>query len=321
MIYSGIFRVGKEVNVYMITIRDVVKRAGVSVATVSRVINNTGRVSLRTREKVLRAMRELGYSPRPWAKYLATQRKKLKAGIVVTERILENAKGEGAFYYHVLEGMKRVAKESGVKFEILKMETSNDCDGFVLVGADFDEKSIENFKASGKPIVLVDHYIPGMKIDAVISDGFSGAFSAISHLYELGHRRIVHIHNPLKAYSFRDRYNGYMSAMERFNLFPKVYEFDDVGDNMSAIIELMLNTYGIPDAIFTSNDFAAKRVYEELSKRGIRVPNDVSLVGFDDSPDTRRLITLMTGQDVHPAKISLFTELVIRGSTKPREGG
>ncbi len=330
---------GRE-SVYMYTIKDVAKRAGVSIATVSRVINNTGKVSPRTREKVLKAMKELGFTPRPWARYLAVPKRKFKVSVVVTERIRRYMK-DGAFYALVLKGMEEVARTSRVEMVIADIGRIDGCDGYILVGADFDEKVVSDYLKTEKPVVMVDHYIPGMKIDAVVSDGYGGAVSAVTMLVETGHKKIVHIHSPLKAYSFRERYSGYFSVMEKYNLFPKTYEFDDVGDNMSAVVELMLNTHGLPDAIFTSNDFAAVRVLRELEKRGIKVPDDVSLVGFDDSKESeelgitsvrvfkdelgsfamRRLITLMTGQDVHPAKISLFTELVVRGSVKKRKGG
>ncbi len=324
----------------MITIRDVAKKAGVSVATVSRVLNGTGRVSVETKEKVIRAMKELGYSPRPWARYLALPKRGFRVGVVVTERVRRHM-SPGAFYHRVYLGMESVAKQVGVSLNVVNFGEELKADGFLLVGADFDEEKLEFYRKTGKPVVLVDHYIPGMKIDAVVSDGYGGAVNAVSTLVEMGHRRIVHIHNPLKAYSFKERYNGYLSVMENYNLFPKFYEFDDVNDNMSAVVELMLSTYGVPDAIFTSNDFAVARLHRELSKRGIRIPEDVSIIGFDDSPESekldissvrvfkeelgsfalRRLITLMTGQDIHPAKISLFTELVLRGSVKKRKEG
>ncbi len=321
----------------MITIRDVAKRAGVSVATVSRVINNRGKVSIETREKVLMAMKELGFSPRPWAQFLAAPRRKFTVAVVVADRI----RTENGFYKYVFDGIKEVSEQSGVRVEKIKPSEDASFDGYLLIGADFTKEDVEFYRSRGKPLVMVDHYIPGMEIDAVVSDGYGGAFNAVSKLIGMGHRRIVHIHNPLKAYSFRERYDGFFGAMEKYGLFPKVYEFDDMGDNMDAVIELMLNTYGVPDAVFASNDFAAIRAYEELTKRGIRIPEDVSLIGFDDSTDSeklgissvrvykeelgsfgmRRLITLMTGQDTHPAKISLFTELVIRESVKKREGG
>ncbi len=324
----------------MATIRDVAKKAGVSVTTVSRVLNDSPKVSRETREKVLKAMKELGFSPRPWAKYLALPKKKVVSGVVITNRI-KKYMTKGAFYYEVYRGVKEVAKTSGVEIKLMYMDETSEADGYLLIGADFNAEYIQSLRKQGKPVVLIDHYIPGMKIDAVISDGYGGAFSAVEYLIETGHVRIVHIHSPLSAFSFRERFNGYVNAMEKHGLMPKVYEFDDVAENMGYVVDLMLNTYGVPDAIFTSNDFAVVRLLRELRKRGLRVPEDISVIGFDDSPEAekfdfssvrvfkeelgsfamRRLITLMMGQDMHPAKISLFTELVIRGSVKTRKGG
>ncbi len=324
----------------MITIKDVARKAGVSITTVSRVINDSPRVSKKTREKVIKAMKELGFSPRPWAKYLAMPRAKFKVGIVITERI-KRFMGEGAFYHLVLEGINEVASSSGVETKILMYGDEEDFfDGYLLIGADFGPSDVEKFASMKKPVVLVDNYIPGLDVDVVISDGYGGAFNAVQTLINYGYRKIVHIHSPLSTYSFRDRFNGYVDAMEKNNLMPKLYEFDDIAENMSYVIDLMLNTYGVPEAIFTSNDFAAKRAIKELRKRGIKAPENVVIMGFDDSEEAkkmnfssvrvfkkemgsfsmRRLATLMMKQDVHPAKISLFTELVIRGHIKKLRG-
>ncbi|MCD6449071.1 MAG: LacI family DNA-binding transcriptional regulator [Thermotogaceae bacterium] len=324
----------------MITIKDVAKKAGVSITTVSRVINGSPKVSKKTKEKVVKAMKELGFSPRPWAKYLALPRVKFSAGVVITERIKRFMK-EGAFYHSVFEGVSEVASTSGVEVKVLMDgEEEKSFDGYLLFGADFGPNDVKRFMNMGKPIVLVDNYIPGLNVDVVISDGYGGAFNAVQTLINYGYRKIVHIHSPLSTYSFRDRFNGYVDAMEKNHLMPKLYEFDDIAENMSYVIDLMLNSYGVPEAIFTSNDFAAKRAIKELRKRRIKVPEDVAIMGFDDSEDAkemnfssvrvfkkemgsfsmRRLITLMMGQDVHPAKISLFTELIIRGSIKKLRG-
>ena len=316
----------------MATIRDVAKKAGVSIATVSRVLNGSSKVSEKTREKVLKAVRELGYSPRPWAKYLALPRGRMVAGIVVTKRIKRYMK-KGAFYHEVMKGVKLVSKESGVQVALMERGKESEADGYLLIGADFGYEDVERIRESfGKPLVLVDNHLPGLKIDAVISDGYGGAMAVVDELVAHGMKRIVHIHSILSVFSFRERFNGYVDAMHKSGLMPKFYEFDDVSDNMSYVVDLMLNSYGVPQAIFTSNDFAAVRLMKELKKRGLNAPVDPYIVGFDDSPEAerygissvrvfkselgsfgmRRLITLMLNQDTHPAKISLFTELVMR---------
>jgi len=327
---------GRGGSVFMITIKDVAKKAGVSITTVSRVVNNSPRVSKKTREKVVKAMKELGFSPRPWAKYLAMPRANFKVGVVITKRI-KRFMGKGSFYHLILDGINEVASSSGVKVEVIMYgEEEKSLDGYLLIGADFGPNDVEKFTSMKKPVVLVDNHIPGLNVDVVISDGYGGAFNAVQTLINYGYKRIVHIHSPLSTYSFRDRFNGYVDAMEKNNLMPKVYEFDDIAENMTYVIDLMLNTYGVPEAIFTSNDFAATRAIKELRKRGIKVPEDVAIMGFDDSREAkemnfssvrvfkkemgsfsmRRLATLMMGQDVHPAKISLYTEPVIRGLIK-----
>ncbi|MCD6239771.1 MAG: LacI family DNA-binding transcriptional regulator [Thermotogae bacterium] len=322
----------------MNTISDIAKRAGVSISTVSRVMNHPRNVSKETRERVLKIVKELEYLPRPWAKYLAISRTKFVAGFVIADRIRKSLTHKSNFYHHVYSGIKRVARQSEVDVRIQRLEEDkiDDTDGYLLIGADFDKKQVEKYRSTGKPVVLVDHYIPGMNIDAVVSDGYGGAFMAVTILIEEGFEKIVHIHNPLDAYSFKERLDGYIAAMKEHHLLPRAYEFNDISDNMSSVADLMLRSYGMPDAVFASNDFAIVRAVQEFRKRGIDVPEDVSVIGFDDSEETeemdiasvrvfkdemgafamRRLITLMMGQDLHPAKISLFTQPIIRGSIK-----
>jgi len=320
----------------MVTIKEVAEKAGVSVATVSRVINNSGVVSERTKLKVLRVMKELGYNPRPWAKYLASSRNRFTAYVVMTPRIRRFLDKRRGFYFDIFMGIETIAKQSGVLLKVVDPGYFEKADGFLLVGADFDKDNIEAYKGTGKPVVLVDHYIPDIRIDAVVSDGYGGAYAVVKMFIDRGYRRIVHIHGNLKPYSFRERYSGYTNAMIDHNLMPVYFEFDDFHDNMNSVVALMLRNYDLPEAIFTSNDFSAVRVIEELENRGIKVPDDVSVVGFDDSIEAeergittvrvyklelgsfamRRLLTLMMGQDIHPAKISLFTKIVERKTVK-----
>ena len=334
-----IFLISKgESGFTMATIKDVARKAGVSISTVSRVLNNSGPVSEKARAAVLKAMEELGYTPHPWAKYLATVKEEFEVSMVMTPRIREYLIKKEGFYFEVYLGMKNVMQQIKVNERIVdKGEGIEDrVDGYLLIGADFSRKDVEKYMKTGKPVVLVDHYIPGMNVDAVVSDGYGGAYSVIRMMLKRGFKKVVHIHSDLRPYSFRERFEGYVSAMGRYGLMPKYYEFDDFNDNMSSVIDLLLKNYGKPEVIFTSNDFSALRAMEELEKRGYRVPDDVLLIGFDDSPEAeevglttvrvhkdelgsfamRRLITLMMGQDVHPAKISLFTKIIERNSTK-----
>ncbi|MDK2953971.1 MAG: LacI family transcriptional regulator [Kosmotoga sp.] len=318
---------------------DVAKLAGVSIATASRVINNTGYVSSTVRERVLRAIDELGYQPTKAARFLAKKNQEFNVALVAGPWVFNSIKYQSdEFYTIIFKGMKDLAKNHGMNIELIKFEEiKEEYDSFLLVGGEITYEMVKEIKKFGKPSVLVDQYFPGLKIDCVVSDGFDGAVYAVNYLMSKGLKKIVSIHGPLSHFGFKNRFDGYVSAMESQGFLPKGYEFDEINDNMSSIIELMLRTYGKPEAIFGTNDTAALRAMEELQLRGFKIPEDVSIIGFDDiisastcnpplttlkifkydlgSMAVRRLFNLLLGEEVHPVKISLFTQFIKRKSS------
>lgn len=324
----------------MPTIEDVAKEAGVSTATVSRVLNNSANVSENTKLKVWKAIRKTGYTPKESAQVLARYKRTYKVAVCISERIQKLFQQDdiGQFYGVIIEAIKRYSNTCGLIPEIKLMETvENEYDGYILIGADADLEMLKRFKSMKKPFVLVDHYIPGQAIDSIVSDGYDGAYYAVSYLIKKGLTRIVHIHASLRAYGFRNRYDGYLAAMEHAGLMPKTYEYDDIANNMSSVIEMMLRTYGLPHAIFASNDIAAIRIINEFKRRNVKIPEDISVIGFDDiawaetfdPPLTtlrvfkdemgafacNRLRDLIMGIKPHPVRISLFTKFIKRKSS------
>ncbi|HEW91152.1 MAG TPA: LacI family transcriptional regulator [Thermotogaceae bacterium] len=324
-----------------VRIKEVAKLAKVSVATVSRVLNNSGYVSTKTKERVLKAIEELNYQPTKIARLLARKKSNFKVALVAGEWVRKAMVSKlDEFYVVIFKAIDDFAKDHKMKIQIMAPEDEislNKIDGFLLVGGEINHKIVNKFKNTGKPMVLVDQYIAGLRIDSVISDGFDGALYATNYLISKGLRKIIMIHGSLTHFSFRDRFNGYKTAMEQNGFLPRSYEFNEREDNMSMIIDMILNTHGKPDAIFGANDTAALRAMEELKKRGFKIPEDVSIVGFDDilsasistpklttlkifkyelgSIAVRRLFNLMMGEETHPVKISLFTEFIKREST------
>ncbi|WP_282956782.1 substrate-binding domain-containing protein [Thermosipho africanus] len=146
-----------------------------------------------------------------------------------------------------------------------------------------------------------------------------------------------YVNGPLNSYGFKGRFDGYTSAMEEAGLLPKYYEYDDIKDNMSDVIDFMLRKNEKPEAIFASNDITAMRVIRELKKRNFKVPKDVSVIGFDDiisaesfdpplttlkvfkdemgSLAAKRIYELLVGHDIHPIMMSLFTKFIKRKSS------
>ncbi|WP_036222261.1 LacI family DNA-binding transcriptional regulator [Mesoaciditoga lauensis] len=326
-------------------IREIAKKADVSIATVSRVLNDSKNVSPSTREKVLKILKKYRFEMDPWAKRLASKRNVTHIFIMVSKRILKTLDlKDKEFYSMVVKGIQNTAKANRSITTIVEMETNLDekklkgIDGVLLVGGDTTAEHVRFLKKIGMPQVLVDQYIPTVKVDCVVSNGYDGASYAVKYLISQGFKKIVHIHGFLNHFGFKDRYVGYMTTMEQNNLLPKAYEYnDEVMEDMKPLVEKMLNVYGVPEAIFASNDPIAMKVIETLKAFHIKVPDDISVIGFDGiekgkyfnpplstlrvpmqemgSLALKRLLDIVYGQDVYPVRISLFTEFIKRGSS------
>ena len=321
-------------------IRGIAKKAGVSVATVSRVLNKSQNVSPTTRMRVLEILNRYEFKMNPWARRLASKKKTIHIFAMISRRIKKMMGDEvDGFYSNVVSGIKGAAKRTGVSIEFVEMESNldenklKDINGVLLIGGDTTAEHVRFFKKIGMPLVLVDQYIPTVKVDCVVSNGYDGACYAINYLVLRGLHKIVHIHGFLNHFGFKDRYSGYVAVMEQNGLLPKSYEYnDDIMEDMKPIVDKMFNIYGVPEAIFASNDSIAIKVIETLEDFHIKIPEDVSVIGFDGtevgknftpslttlkvpmqemgSLALKRLIDIMLNQDIYPARISLFTEFI-----------
>ncbi len=332
----------------MSSIVEVARLAGVSTATVSRVISGKGYVSEKTKIIVNQVIEELGYKPSKTASTLA-RRKKHKISVVFSQRII-NLEKKGShffesdgFYSIVYKGIKDKAEKYGIDFDIHVLERhsnsiSNIYDGFLLVGGDFTIEDIEKYKKANKPFVLIDQHLKGYSIDSVVSNGYDGAISCINYLIKNGYNKIFHIHGPLSHYGFKDRFDGYVDGMQMHGFFPRTFLCDDINDDFNIIIPQIIKHTGIPDCIFAGNDNMAKKIMCYLLSEGYKIPEDIALVGFDDmlfssqlNPALStvkvykhemgdlavdRLRQLIYEENIHPVKISLHTTFIKRGSCK-----
>ena len=326
-------------------IREIAKKANVSTATVSRVLNNSENVSSVTREKVLEILKKYEFKMDPWAKRLASKRVITKVLVMMSKRIIKQLNSKtGEFYSKVIEGIRNSANINRTIIETVEMESNldedklKDIDGVLLIGGDTTGEHVSFLKKIKIPLVLVDQYIPTVKVDCIVSNGYDGACYAINYLVSRGFHKIVHIHGFLNHFGFRSRYDGYITAMEKNGLLPKAYEYnDDVMEDMKPLVDKMLNIYGVPEAIFASNDSIAIRAIETLEDFHIKIPEDVSVIGFDGtevgknfipslttlkvpmremgSLALKRLLDIVYKQDIYPVRISLFTEFIKRGSS------
>jgi LacI family transcriptional regulator len=276
----------------MSTIRDVAKRAHVSTMTVSRVINRSGYISAETRARVERAIVELGYVPNSLARSLRFKQTKTLA-LILTD--ITNP-----FFTTVARGVEDVASENGFNVifcntdespveeaEQLNILAQKQTDGVLLVPARSSAEPVEFLQRQGVPVVVLDRRVPGGGVDVVRCDSEQGAYDLVRLLLSLGHRRIAVLAGPQGVSTAADRVAGYRRALAEAGLAedPRLVYFDEYtqtgGQRMT---EQALAVQPQPTALFAANNFIAIGVYHFLRQSGLRVPEDIALVAFDDLP-------------------------------------
>ena len=330
------------------TITDVARRAGVSKSLVSLVMRGADHVSPERRQAVNKAAAELGYRPNAMARSLVQRRTHL-VGVMVSD--LHNP-----FFADVVAGIQEQAARTGYKVlvnsgnraaarEADAMETLLQlrADGIILGSPVLDDEVIA--RASREvPIVLVGREAHGPAVDSVTNDDRAGAEVAVEHCVSLGHRRIAHIDGGHGA-GAPARRHGYEAAMKRLGLGDLVSvvsgTYTEEGGHTGCL--LLLAQKPRPTAIFAANDLAAIGALNAIEESGLKVPDDISLVGYDNtSLAALRHISLTTihqprlemgqlalstlleriDQDrEEPRRVVLSPSLVVRASTAPpREG-
>ena len=291
----------------MSTIYEIAKIAGVSPTTVSKVINNYPDVSNKTRAKIQKILNEEKFLPNAQAQFLSTK-KTWTLGIVYFENL-----GVGlnhAFFSGVIEAFKNQADKHGYsllfgsKNDRLKNDTFLEyfkyrfVDGIAIICTDpYDKETLELIE-SDFPIVVID--MINKNTSTVTSDNLEGCYLAIKHLYDLGHRRIAHITgaNKLDNWPSIIRRKGYEKAMKKFNLeILDGYIADGVNFDVSggySAMKGLLKLKEVPTAVFASADKIAIGAIDALKKEGLSVPEDISIIGYDDIELARYITPKLT---------------------------
>ena len=286
------------------TISDVARRAGVSIATVSRVLNGTVPVQQKKAERVRAAMDELQFVPRTAARVLASKRTNT-IGLILPEI-------SGAFFPPMLRGIEAGAHEIDHDLLIHSMHNITDTarahisplgehntDGLIVFTGSLDEKQLTRLHRLNFPIILLHQTPPdSLNIPVITIENKDGAFMLVDHLIEVHkRRRIVYLQGPDGHEDSAWRERGYREALEAHDIpfDPELVGaggFDDE-EAFSTIQEMLLD--GIEfDAVFAGDDDAAMGVYRALKLAGRVIPNDVAVVGFDDIPFTRHMSPPLT---------------------------
>lgn len=281
----------------MTTIREVADYVGVSPATVSRVLNNYPYISDKVRQDVLRAIAELGYEPNRVAQRLRATSSRL-LGIVVTD--ITNpflstimASIESVFFKHGFSVlMSNTTADPQKELDYLSMMENEGVAGLVIAPTSENVERIAELARDGLPIVIIDRRTSMDHIDMVLSDNIAGAHMAVKHLISLGHTRIGHIGGPLHLTSGRERYQGYQEAMHdaALEIDPAWVCFGDHRheSGYTSALELLKVTPPLT-AVFIENNMMSLGALNAFHDKGICIPDEIAVVGFDDAPWARSL--------------------------------
>lgn len=300
------------------TLRDVAERAGVSLGTASNVLNNKANVSAETRHKVLEAATALGYQIQ--VRSSAPQRHKLSVigtiGKIDAAGVLSN----NAFYSYVLAGIERECQRQNLSLMYANIEVDKlnrpanmppmlldrHVDGILMVGTFLQDTIHHISQKVNKPVVLVDAYAQGSGYDAVLTDNINGSYEAVDYLIKQGHIRIGLAGSTADSYpSIRERRKGYLRALKNSGITESYIEDSPLTreGGYNATCTLLQNAPEIT-AIFACNDEVAVGVLNAAREMGRNVPDDLSVIGFDD---------IDVAQEVTPALTTVHVDKVLLG--------
>jgi len=336
------------------TIQSVADKVGVSTTTVSRVLNGkaeTYRISKRTEERVLQAATDMGYIPNQVARGLRNQRTNT-IGLIIPD--ISNP-----FFSTIARNIEINARKAGcstilsdsqedtqLEKESLRLLQGRKVDGLIICPVGEVSAHIEPVLHKNIPLVIIDRYFPELDCTYVISDNYKGAYDAVSYLIENNHRTIACIQGRARTSVNHERVQGYRDALKKHGL--PVDESLIIGESFGKKngyigAKILLNRTPRPTAIFSTSNLISLGAMGAILEEGLSIPDDISMISFDDQPYSDYLITPMTtiaqqtdeighiafklletqinhdmNQDMKPRieRIVLPTKLVIRKSVK-----
>ena len=332
--------------------KDIAEMIGVSTATVSLVLNNKPGVGELRRQEIIRKIKELG------CEYMLKENvmNSGSIGFVVYKR-RGNIVNESPFFTCILEGINYSVSKYGYHLNFIYLDKKMSleeqecllgnahCKGLIIFAVEMQYEDLAVFKESGLPFVVLDNSFQENDIDAVAINNTQGTSKALLHLYEMGHRDIGYLRSKVRINSFDERYMVYKNQLKRLGLaFNREYEVD-VGYSENEVKQGILNYLKSnskhPTAFFAENDLIGCSAIHGIQEAGLSVPDDISVVGFDDRPISEvvkpglttinvpknifgpaavdLLISKMEKAREQSIKIEVGTNLIIRESVKKLE--
>lgn len=326
------------------TIRDIAKSAGVSVSTVSKVINNYPNVSAKTKERVLQVIREEQFVPNSTARGLVKGSSQT-LGLFLTTGLTH------PFFVQLLSGLEESLKRSGYdliylaqidwnpEYSLVRHCHSRNVDGVLIFGFQRNDLNFDEMLQSEIPTLFIDLDLLGRRAGYITSDNTNGIMEAVRYLTELGHRKIAFVAGYLDIYVGKLRFEGYRQGIQESKLPYRsdyIYFGDFSRDSGYAAMKQFLQCPEPPTAVVCCSDMSALGVIEAATEAGLTVPEDLSVIGFDDIELSRytnpplttirqdfqtigrqavlQLDQMIRTPHIAPPAIVLPTELIIRES-------
>lgn len=286
----------------MATINDVAKKAGVSITTVSYVITGKRFVSEDLQARVRQAMKETGYRPNNLARSLRVG-KTDTIGLIIPDssnlffaeisRNIEDIGFKNGYAVFLCNSDDQLAKQA----EYLDVLISKQVDGIVFISVSNDKPILDRLIEANIPFIIVDRYEFDVMADVVLIDNLAGGFAAVEHLASIGHKKIACITGPSSANPSADRFQGFVKGMQAYGL-PIPEDYIQTGDfrfrSGETATEHLLALPQPPTAIFVCNDMMAIGALRAIQQHGLCVPEDISIVGFDNIPIVEALTPALT---------------------------
>ena len=313
---------GKDVEIKRITITDVAAACDCSIATVSLVLNGRGKVSAATKKRVLKVASQLGYVPNAAGRNLRTHRTNT-LGLFFYPSCAQLFRN--VFYAEIMESLEQNLGAAGYDLLLCGSDFSRDdtravnlmtqrrVDAAIMLGA-FPSVLVDRLSRLGPPFLLLDSNVDDLPIDSITTDGFSAGRMIVDHLVARGHRRIIMMAYALEDYNIEMRARGFLSGLERHGLatphsLMRDFTLDEKG--YPALLK-RLRSAQPPTAVVCVNDTMAVFMMQRLREAGIRVPDDVSFVGYDDDTYAHQSIPPLTTIAVNKTDLGRIGAEIIR---------
>lgn len=329
------------------TILDVAEASGFSKSTVSRAFSRPDTVSQETLEKIIIAAKALNYTPNAIARAMITKKTE-NIGFIIYERqkpVISNP-----FYAPILESIVQASSEKGYSLFIAsdsdirlpsgEIMLQKRVDG-VIIASQTDSDIILDFRKKGIPVVLLNYYIDMEDLYCILSDDYGGIFQAVEYLVGRGHKNIGLLSGKFSQFIYSRRLNAYMDGMKKFGLKPDYRFVQNVEPTIKDaynLVMFMLSQSDRPTALLCTNDSIAVGALKAAIRTGIKIPDELSIIGYDNSdlcavtePELTsvgidkekmgrltvdQLMTLINRQIPREKIITVESKLILRGTTK-----